>query len=170
MPTPVVIHVTCPRCGAGVPDLAPGQRSRCPYCKTQLAMPRLDPTRTEMPEVVVADVAGSNRAGGCMLAAVLLGTGVVVAGAIGAAVWSQQRQQAETAQRVTSTLEEVRRAQQSAIDQVNAAQRGARELTRVQRQAACEVRAATACERACRERPEKCNECLPRERAACAAE
>lgn len=170
MATPVVIHVTCPRCGAGVPDLAPGQRRPCPYCKTQLAMPRLDPTRTEMPAVVVADVAGSNRVGGCFLAAALALVGVITAGVIGAAVWAQQRQQAETAQRVTSTLEEVRRAQQSAIDQVNAAQRGAQELTRAQRQAACELRAATTCERACRERPAKCSECLPRERAACAAD
>lgn len=173
MPTPVVIHVSCPRCGAEVPGLGPGQRKPCPYCKTELAMPRLDPTRVEMPQTVVADVATARPRGGCLALASLSVVGVILAAAVGAAVWAQQRAEADTARRVNATIEEVRRVQQTAFDQVNAAQREAErsvlDATRAQRQASCELRARTRCEHECRRRPAKCDECLPREMGVCAS-
>lgn len=171
MSTPVVLQVSCPKCGAQVPGLEPGERRPCPYCKTELAMPRLDPARTETaaPAVVAAPSGG----GGCLLTVVLGVVGVVVAGAVGAAVWAQQRAEAETARQINATMDQVRRAQERAFEQVNAAQRQSQqqvaEGARAQARASCEQRAAVRCERECRLRPAKCDECLPRERAACAA-
>lgn len=159
MTTPVVIHVTCPRCGADVPGLLPGQRRPCPYCKTELAMPRLDPTRAEMPQTVMATVATPRSGAGCAVAALVGVIGALVVAIMGAAFWAQRASDERTARRVGEQLEQVRRAQQSAFDQVHAAQR----------QASCEARAAVRCERECRLRPAKCDECLPRERGACAA-
>ncbi len=173
MATPVVIHVSCPRCGAEVPGLGPGQRKPCPYCKTELAMPRLDPTRVEMPQTVVADVATAHHRGGCLALASLSVVGVIlvaVVGVVGAAVWAQQRAEADTARRVNATMEQVRRVQQSAFDQVNAAQREALDSTRAQRQASCELRARTRCDHECRQHPVKCDECLPRELGVCASQ
>jgi hypothetical protein len=171
MPTPVVLQVSCPKCGAQVPGLEPGERKPCPYCKTELAMPRLDPARTETAapaDVVVAPSGG----GGCTLAVVLAVVGVITAGAIGAAVWGQHRAEAETARQIDATMDQVRRAQERALDQVNAAQRESQqqvaEAARAQARAACALRAAARCERECRQRPAQCDGCLPRERAACA--
>ncbi|MDB4929702.1 MAG: hypothetical protein JWM10_2186, partial [Myxococcaceae bacterium] len=148
MSTPVVIEVSCPRCGARVPGLEPGRRAACPYCQAELALPRLEatPTATSAPTAVVAP-----SGGGCALAAVLSVVGLLVAGAIGAAVWAQQRAEAETARQINATMEQVRRAQQTAFEQVNAAQREserqALEAARSQRRAACAEGAAARCER-----------------------
>jgi hypothetical protein len=164
MPTPVVIQVSCPRCGAQVPGLGPGERRPCPYCQADLALPRLEAAPPERPAEVAP--AGGGRA----LAVVLSLVGLITAGAIGAAVWAQQRAEADTARQINATLDQVRRAQQTALDQVDAAQREAQQQSAADRaEADCARRAAVVCERECRQRPAKCAGCLPRERAACAA-